>query len=82
MKKRILTILTILISALTFACTCDEINPIIEYYSSEYVFEGKIISKVYAKDSLTYRVSFDISKHYKNIPYNYTYNEKKYRYKQ
>lgn len=66
MKKRILTILTILISALTFACSCDEINPIIEYYSSEYVFEGKIISKVYAKDSLTYKVTFDISKHYKN----------------
>lgn len=66
MKKRILTILTILISALTFACSCDEINPIIEYYSSEYVFEGKIISKVYAKDSLTYKVTFNISKHYKN----------------
>lgn len=66
MKKRILTILTILISALTFACSCVEINPIIEYYSSEYVFEGKIISKVYAKDSLTYKVTFDISKHYKN----------------
>lgn len=66
MKKRILTILTILISALTFACSCVEINPIIEYYSSEYVFEGKIISKVYAKDSLTYKVIFDISKHYKN----------------
>ncbi|WP_034058516.1 hypothetical protein [Lacinutrix jangbogonensis] len=66
MKKRILTTLTLLISSLTFACSCDEINPIIEYYSSEYVFEGKIISKVYAKDSLTYKVTFDISKHYKN----------------
>ncbi len=66
MKKPILTILTILISALTFACSCDKINPIIEYYSSDYVFEGKIISKVYAKDSLTYKVTFDISKHYKN----------------
>lgn len=66
MKKRILTILTLLISGLTFACSCDEINPIIEYYSSEYVFEGKIISKIYSKDSLTYKVTFDISKHYKN----------------
>lgn len=65
MKKRILTILTILISALTFACDCDDINPILEFYSSEYVFEGKIISKVYANDSLTYKVTFDISKHYK-----------------
>jgi thiol-disulfide isomerase/thioredoxin len=66
MKKRILSILIILISNLTFACDCDEINPIIEFYSSEYVFEGKIISKIYAKDSLTYKVTFDISKHYKN----------------
>ena len=69
MKKRILTILTILISALTFACDCDDINPILEFYSSEYVFEGKIISKVYAKDSLTYKVTFVISKHYKNGDY-------------
>ena len=65
MKKRILTILSILISALTFACDCDDINPILEFYSSEYVFEGKIISKVYANDSLTYKVTFKISKHYK-----------------
>jgi thiol-disulfide isomerase/thioredoxin len=66
MKKQILTIIIILISSLTFACSCDEINPIMEFYSSEYVFEGKIISKVYANDSLTYKVTFDISKHYKN----------------
>ena len=66
MKKQILTILTILISAFTFACDCSETNPIMEFYSSEYVFEGKIISKIYAKDSLTYKITFDISKHYKN----------------
>jgi hypothetical protein len=66
MKKRILTILSILISTLTFACDCVVYNPILEFYSSEYVFEGKIISKIYAKDSLTYKVTFDISKHYKN----------------
>lgn len=66
MKKQILTILTTLISAYTFACVCDEINPIMEFYSSEYVFEGKIVSKVYAKDSLTYKVIFEISKHYKD----------------
>jgi hypothetical protein len=66
MKKQILTILTILISAFTFACDCSITNPIMEFYSSEYVFEGKIISKNYAKDSLTYKISFDILKHYKN----------------
>ena len=65
MKKKIITILTLLVSALAFACSCDEIHPMIEFYSSEYVFEGKIISKVYSKDSLTYKVTFDISKHYK-----------------
>ncbi|MFZ3576287.1 hypothetical protein [Tenacibaculum finnmarkense] len=66
MKKQILTILTILISTFVFACDCSETNPIMEFYSSEYVFEGKIISKVYAKDSLTYKITFDISRHYKN----------------
>ncbi|WP_394907503.1 hypothetical protein [uncultured Mesonia sp.] len=66
MKKRLLTLMAILTSTLTFACSCNEIKPIIEFYSSEYVFEGKVISKVYAKDSLTYKITFDISKHYKN----------------
>ena len=66
MKKLILTIFASLISVLSFACDCIDINPILEFYSSEYVFEGKIISKVYAKDSLTYKVTFDIYKHYKN----------------
>lgn len=65
MKKVILTLFASLISVLSFACDCIGINPILEFYSSEYVFEGKIISKVYAKDSLTYKVTFDISKHYK-----------------
>lgn len=66
MKKQILTIFTILVSTFIFACDCSETNPIMEFYSSEYVFEGKIVSKVYAKDSLTYKITFDISKHYKN----------------
>ena len=65
MKKRILTILTFLISAITFACSCDIPKPILEFESAEYVFEGKVISKVYAIDSLTYTVTFEISKHYK-----------------
>ncbi|WP_407557720.1 hypothetical protein [Winogradskyella sp. 4-2091] len=65
MKKRILTILTILISAITFACGCGIPKPILEFESAEYVFEGKVISKIYANDSLTYTVTFKISKHYK-----------------
>ena len=47
------------------ACSCDIPKPIVEFQSSEYVFEGKVISKVYAKDSLTYNVTFEITKHYK-----------------
>ncbi|WP_281847784.1 hypothetical protein [Olleya namhaensis] len=65
MKKRILTILTILISAISFACSCDIPKPILEFESAEYVFEGNVISKIYAKDSLTYTITFDITKHYK-----------------
>ena len=37
MKKRILTVLTILISAFTFACDLNEINPIMEFYSSVFI---------------------------------------------
>ncbi len=69
MKKLILTLFASFISALSFACDCNYINPALEFYSSKYVFEGKIISKVYAKDSLTYKVTFDIYKHYKNGNY-------------
>ncbi len=55
----------LLLSAKAVACDCELYNEALEFYSSEYVFEGKIISKVYAKDSLTYTVTFDITKHYK-----------------
>ncbi|MGO2102636.1 MAG: hypothetical protein ACTH3E_06270 [Psychroflexus halocasei] len=48
------------------ACDCDVPKPILEFQNSEYVFEGEIISKVYAQDSLSYTITFDISKHYKN----------------
>lgn len=49
----------------TNACSCDISKPIVEFQSAEYVFEGKVISKIYASDSLTYTVNFEISKHYK-----------------
>ena len=51
------------------ACDCPDISPAIEFYESDYVFEGEIISKIYAKDSLTYNITFDIYKHYKNGDY-------------
>ncbi|GGG97447.1 hypothetical protein GCM10011416_14310 [Polaribacter pacificus] len=49
----------------TNACSCQIPKPIVEFESAKYVFEGNVISKVYAKDSLIYTVTFDITKHYK-----------------
>lgn len=48
------------------ACSCDVPNSIIEFQSAEYVFEGKVISKIYSSDSLNYTVKFKILKHYKS----------------
>ncbi len=63
---------TILISLLFFfsifkicACDCDTPKSIVEYQVAKYVFEGKAISKKYAKDSLSYTITFKILKHYK-----------------
>ncbi len=50
----------------SFACSCETPKPAIEFYQSDYVFEGKVIKKVYASDSLTYTVTFEIRKHYKH----------------
>lgn len=47
-------------------CSCDNPKPALEFYSSDYVFEGKAISKTYATDSLTYTVKFEVLKHYKD----------------
>ena len=63
--KTLSLLFLLLLSTKAMACSCAEVNPVLEFYSSTYVFEGKIISKVYAKDSLTYTVTFDITKHYK-----------------
>lgn len=55
-----------LFSIKALACSCDTPKPAIEFYESDYVFRGKVIKKVYASDSLTKTITFDISKHYKN----------------
>ncbi len=65
MKETIFLVVFIFSFLKTNACSCDIQKPIVEFQSSKYVFEGKVISKVYAKDSLTYRVTFSITKHYK-----------------
>ncbi len=64
-KNKLLVITLLLISLKSFSCDCIDNNPALEFYASKYVFSGTIISKVYAKDSLTYNVQFEISKHYK-----------------
>ena len=64
--KHIYLILSFLFTSFTFACVCDTLNPALEFYSAEYVFEGTIVSKVYAKDFQTYTATFEISKHYKD----------------
>lgn len=47
------------------ACSCDVPKPALEFYVSDYVFEGEAVSKIYAADSLTYTVKFKVIKHYK-----------------
>jgi hypothetical protein len=66
MKEITATLVLILIFTKTFACSCEVPKPILEFYSAQYVFEGKVASKKYSSDSLTYTIKFNISKHYKN----------------
>jgi hypothetical protein len=54
------------ISIKSIACSCSPPNVILEFYASKYVFEGEIIAKDYAKDSLTYTLTFHVLKHYKD----------------
>ena len=65
MKKTLLTISLIFSFIRAFSCDCDIINPALEFYASEYVFEGDVVSKIYNPDSLTYTITFNIAKHYK-----------------
>ena len=64
-KKKILLLTLLLISIKSFSCDCMETKPALEFISSKYVFSGTIISKKYAADSLTYKITFQISNHYK-----------------
>lgn len=69
MKKTIFLVIFMFSFIKTNACSCETPKPIVEFVSSKYVFEGKVIAKVYAKDSLSYTVTFDITKHYKKSDY-------------
>jgi hypothetical protein len=66
MKRLTITILILLGFNQAFACSCDKPLPTLEFYSSDIVFEGRVISKIYAEDSLTYTATFEITKNYKN----------------
>jgi len=67
MKTKLTLILLLLLSFYKMnACSCDTPKPIIELQSAQYVFEGKVISKIYSSDSLNYTIKFKILKHYKN----------------
>jgi len=71
MKNFKIIILFFLLSTLkTFACQCDVPKPILEFYSSKYVFEGLVTDKKIAKDSTTYSIKVKVLKNYKkgNIP--------------
>lgn len=59
-------ILIFFISFKSYSCICDDVNPIIEFKLSEYVFEGVIVSKIYTEDKQTYKVIFEVIKHYKH----------------
>ncbi|SDK78110.1 hypothetical protein SAMN04488034_101443 [Salinimicrobium catena] len=50
----------------SFACSCDTPKIAVEFYQAKYVFKGEVIDKIYSSDSLTYTVTFEVSKHFKN----------------
>lgn len=66
MRTRIILISFLIVTIKSIACSCDTPKPAIEFYESKYVFEGEVIDKVYASDSLTNTITFKISRHYKN----------------
>ncbi|MDT0647924.1 hypothetical protein RM545_14585 [Zunongwangia sp. F260] len=66
MKTTFIFTLLVFITIKGFACSCETLKSAIEFHQSKYVFEGEVIEKVYASDSLTNTITFEISKHYKN----------------
>jgi hypothetical protein len=66
LRKYLFILICLLISKITIACSCNQPNIFLEFYSSKYVFEGEVISKTYPKDSLTYTFTFKINKHFKD----------------
>ncbi|MEJ8757392.1 hypothetical protein WG947_10315 [Pontibacter sp. H259] len=63
MKK--LLLLLLLLPSYTFACDCDPPSVALEFVHAKYVFWGTVVEKEYARDSLTYTVTFTIDRHFK-----------------
>ncbi|TDE31504.1 hypothetical protein E0I61_02060 [Flavobacterium ranwuense] len=66
MKTRYSLLIIFLFCTKSFACDCNMPPLVEEFTTSDYVFEGIVTSKKYSKDSLTYKITFEIYKHYKN----------------
>lgn len=63
--KNIFILTLLLISFKGIACDCTTPSVAIEFYEADFVFTGKIISKKYSENNLTYTIIFQIDKHYK-----------------
>lgn len=63
--KNIFVLILLLIYSKGIACDCSTPSAAIEFYEAEFVFTGKIISKKYSKNNLTYTITFQIDRHYK-----------------
>ena len=57
--KLYLSFFAVLISSKIFSCDCDVSHPVLEFYESEYVFEGIVSSKIYSKDSLMFTINYE-----------------------
>lgn len=64
--KKIFLLIMLVIYFKGMACDCETPRVAIEFYEAEFVFTGKIISKKYNKNNLTYTITFQINKHYKS----------------
>ncbi|SIT93752.1 hypothetical protein [Pontibacter indicus] len=62
---RLLLIFIFLAPFSAFSCDADPPPVALEFLKAKHVFFGQATSKVYAKDSLTYTVSFTVEQHFK-----------------
>lgn len=66
MKNNVMTYILFFVGCIrSFACDCDSPKPILEFYSSKYVFEGLVTNKKFSKDSATYTIKIKVIKNYK-----------------